>query len=115
MGFYGTSVSQSIIQHALVFLPCKIWYDFQVELESGIQHLAEISSGQNAIDLGEYLLSKSFTQLVAKLRQVRNSSQAQNLRALGFPGGTVVKKPPANAGDTGSNPGPGRSQMLRSN
>ena len=23
-----------------------------------------------------------------------------------FPGGTVVKKPPANAGDTGSSPGP---------
>ena len=33
----------------------------------------------------------------------------------GFPGGTVVKNPPANAGDTGSSPGPGRSHMLRSN
>ena len=32
-----------------------------------------------------------------------------------FPGGAVVKKPPANAGDTGSNPGPGRSHMPRSN
>ena len=29
----------------------------------------------------------------------------------GFPGGTVLKNPPANAGDTGSNPGPGRSHM----
>ena len=28
-----------------------------------------------------------------------------------FPGGTVVKNPPANAGDTGSIPGPGRSHM----
>ena len=27
----------------------------------------------------------------------------------------VVKNPPANAGDTGSIPGPGRSHMLRSN
>ena len=27
----------------------------------------------------------------------------------GFPGGSVVKYPPANAGDTGSIPGPGRS------
>ena len=26
-----------------------------------------------------------------------------------FPGGTVVKSPPANSGDTGSSPGPGRS------
>ena len=33
----------------------------------------------------------------------------------GFPGGTVVKNSPANAGDTGSSPGPGRSHMLRSN
>ena len=33
----------------------------------------------------------------------------------GFPGGTVVKNPPANAGDTGLSPGPGRSHMLRSN
>ena len=32
-----------------------------------------------------------------------------------FPGGSVVKNPPANARDTGSNPGPGRSHMLRSN
>ena len=32
-----------------------------------------------------------------------------------FPGGTVVKNPPANAGDTGSSPGPGRSHMSRSN
>ena len=35
--------------------------------------------------------------------------------ALGFPGGAVVKNPPANAGDTGSSPGPGRSHMLRIN
>ena len=27
----------------------------------------------------------------------------------GFPGGSVVKNPPANAGDAGSIPGPGRS------
>ena len=32
-----------------------------------------------------------------------------------FPGGAVVKNPPANAGDTGSNPGPGRSHMPQSN
>ena len=33
----------------------------------------------------------------------------------GFPGGTVLKNPPANAGDTGSSPDPGRSHMPRSN
>ena len=30
---------------------------------------------------------------------------------MGFPGGTVVKNLPANAGDRGSSPGPGRSHM----
>ncbi|KAJ8787183.1 hypothetical protein J1605_000526, partial [Eschrichtius robustus] len=33
----------------------------------------------------------------------------------GFPGGAVVKNPPANAGNTGSSPSPGRSRMPRSN
>ena len=27
---------------------------------------------------------------------------------MGFPGGSVVKNPPANTGDAGSIPGPGR-------
>ena len=30
-------------------------------------------------------------------------------------GATVVKNPPANAGDTGSSTGPGRSHILQSN
>ena len=34
---------------------------------------------------------------------------------MDFPGGSVVKNLPANAGDTGSIPGPGRSHMPRSN
>ena len=34
---------------------------------------------------------------------------------LGFPGGAVVENLPANAGDTGSSPGLGRSHMPRSN
>ena len=33
----------------------------------------------------------------------------------GFPGGAVVENLPANAGDTGSSPGLGGSQMTRSN
>ena len=32
-----------------------------------------------------------------------------------FPGGAVVKNLPANAGDEGSSPGPGRSHMPQSN
>ena len=33
----------------------------------------------------------------------------------GFPGGAVVKNPPASAGDMGSSPGPGRSHMPQGN
>ena len=33
----------------------------------------------------------------------------------GFTGGAVVENLPANAGDTGSSPGLGRSHMLRNN
>ena len=36
------------------------------------------------------------------------------IRILGFPGGAVVENLPANAGDTGSSPGLGRSHMPRS-
>ena len=40
----------------------------------------------------------------------------QRLRIVkGFPGGAVVKNPPANAGDMDSSPGPGRSHMPWSN
>ena len=34
-------------------------------------------------------------------------------RAQGFPGGSVVKDLPANAGDTGSIPGPGKSHAVK--
>ena len=37
------------------------------------------------------------------------------LHCRDFPGGAMVKSPPANAGDLGSSPGLGRSQMPRNN
>ena len=40
------------------------------------------------------------------------SKYSVKILTLGFPGGTVVKNPPANAGDTGSSPDPGRSHIL---
>ena len=49
------------------------------------------------------------------LRHSRASTRAAeqvikgSLIAEGFPGGSAVKNPPANAGDTGSTPGLGRS------
>ena len=46
----------------------------------------------------------SFHKILKRLRTITKD----------FPGGTVVKNPPANAGDTGSSPGPGRFHMPRS-
>ena len=39
----------------------------------------------------------------------------KNPEVQDFPGGSVVKNPPASAGDMGSIPGPGRSYMSQSN
>ena len=41
--------------------------------------------------------------------------ERRNTNALDFPGGAVVKNPPANAGDRGSSPGQERSHMPQSN
>ena len=45
----------------------------------------------------------------------RTTEPNYSIRNLeGFPGGAVVENLPANAGDTGSSPGLGRSHMPRS-
>ena len=41
----------------------------------------------------------------------QTSVKKKKTHIVGFPGGSVVKNPPANAGGTGSIPGPGRSYM----
>ena len=53
-------------------------------------------------------------------KQTKNPTTTTKMDAIksekrDFPGGTVVKNPPANAGDTGSSPGPGRSHIPQSN
>ena len=47
--------------------------------------------------------------------QLKSSYAATKKSTWDFPGGAVVKNPPAKAGDTGSSPGPGRSHMPQSN
>ena len=50
--------------------------------------------------------------------QRKSSGDIKNIyikKEQGFPGGAVVENLPANAGDTGSSPGLGRSHMPRSN
>ena len=48
---------------------------------------------------------KLISSLNGDLKTVKKETNA------GFPGGTVAKSPPANAGDVGLSPGPGRSHM----
>ena len=54
---------------------------------------------------------------VGLLRNVSWNRGNKSLRNKlgGFPGGAVVKNPPAKAWDTGSSPGPGRFHMPRGN
>ena len=49
------------------------------------------------------------------LKSYHETSFDLELYPQDFPDGTVVKNPPANAGDTGSSPGLRRSHMARSN
>ena len=55
---------------------------------------------------------QSLNQNRVERRQRRN---VFNRYFWGFLGGTVVENLPANAGDKGSSPGPGRSHMPQSN
>ena len=48
------------------------------------------------------------------MKTLENES-VKNFIPTDFPGGSVVKNLPANAGDTGSSPGPGRSHVQQSN
>ena len=54
-------------------------------------------------------------KMSSKAKISLKSIPALKMEILGFPGGAVVENLPANAGDTGSSPGLGRSHMPRSN
>ena len=55
----------------------------------------------------------SWRNHASRLQTIPESYSNQD-SMLGFPGGAVVENLPANAGDTGSSPGLGRSHMPRS-
>ena len=50
-----------------------------------------------------------------RIAGMEDAKWVQKVHFQGFPGGAVVENLPANAGDTGSSPGLGRSHMPRSN
>ena len=53
--------------------------------------------------------------IIPTLRNTHKYYVSLKMKLRGFPGGAVVENPPANAGDMGSIPGPGRSHMPQSN
>ncbi|KAJ8781738.1 hypothetical protein J1605_010722 [Eschrichtius robustus] len=57
----------------------------------------------------------STVSVTMAVRMKPQKSRSNIIRKHGFPGGAVVENLPANAGDTGSSPGPGGSHMPRSN
>ena len=62
------------------------------------------------------IFGKGFKSRVCKeLLQLNRKTHTHKNPIQGFPGGAVVENLPANAGDTGSSPGLGRSHMPRSN
>ena len=66
-------------------------------------------------------LKNAFKIYIERCTQGQNAVEIDNWISMSkhhwrdFPGDAEVKNLPANAGDTGSIPGPGRSHMLQSN
>ena len=52
---------------------------------------------------------------IEETKIIKLAGGRKDTKKVGFPGGAVVENLPANAGDTGSSPGLGRSHMPRSN
>ena len=61
----------------------------------------------------EYIAKEKVPATCSNMGESHKDVEKKKDLSLGFPG-AVVKNPPANAGDTGSSPGPGRSHMPRS-
>ena len=70
----------------------------------------------NLLRLTFFSLSVMLIQIITCINSSKNKDAVNRDKEYqGFPGGAVVENLPANAGDTGSSPGLGRSHMLQSN
>ena len=61
------------------------------------------------------ILTRVLGNLITVMGVTDMGDEATKEPTRGFPGGAVIKNPPANAGEMGSSPGGGRSHMPRSN
>ena len=89
---------------------CWLWFFWLIGafISNSIKFLKAISYSNLFQALMPYTHTDSLI-LILHITEARVSNVGH------FPGGAVVKNPPANAGDTGSSPGLGRSHIPRSN
>ena len=122
VGEYRLSEGSKHTSHPVLLFSKDSWLLLQYFSRPG--HVVECSQGfwQSCYsDFGSFPFCGSFVSglpskfagsLLTTLNLVCYHLEPIRLQCWDFPGDAVVKNPPANAGDTGSIPGPGRSHML---
>ena len=84
----------------------------RVEMTTSVQLLVSTRNSWAPINMEFYLCVNPNKVYLPSNHRVKGEIKT---KWRDFPGGTVAKNPPANAGDTGLIPGPGRSHMPWSN
>ena len=101
------SISSFFLNHAIF---CLQWEVFHSTIS--LQHFVTRFQFNLIHDQGANL---RMTYQFQPQKQNKKKTVQKKERLRGFPGGAVVENLPANAGDTGSSPGLGRSHMPQSN
>ena len=122
VGFSSCSAQASVVAASRIS-SCNTW----APGHTGLVALRHVGSSQTRDQtrvpcIGRWILNHCATREVPTLTFFKTFLGGTSLvvqwlriRLPGFPGGAVVENLPANAGDTGSSPGLGRSHMPRSN